>query len=55
MQKPMFLNKKLDKAHHLLKLGMGVIKGALPSNIRIFSHGRFFTHFRKIAVFCFFF
>ena len=26
MQKSMFLNKKLDTAHHLLKLGTGVIK-----------------------------
>ena len=37
MQKSMFLNKKLDKAIHLLKLGTGVIKGALPAwNIYIY-------------------
>ena len=29
MQKIIVLNKKLDKAQHLLKLGTGVIKGAL--------------------------
>ena len=29
MQKSMFLNKKLDTAHHLLKLGTGVIKGVV--------------------------
>ena len=49
MQKSMFLNNKIDKAQHLLKLGTGVIKGALPawktSNILIFFTGRLFTHF----------
>ena len=29
MQKSMFLNKKLDTAHHLLNLGTGVIKGVV--------------------------
>ena len=49
MQKSMILNKKLDTAHHLLKLGTGVIKGVVTarktSNIRIFSTGRIFMHF----------
>ena len=49
MQKIIVSNKKLDKAQHLLKLGTGVIKGALrlgkTTNIRIFSTGICFTHF----------
>ena len=49
MQKTMFLNKKIDQAQHLLKLGAGVTKGPLglgkTSNIRIFSTGRLFAHF----------
>ena len=43
MQKSMFLNKKLDTAHHLLKLGTGVIKGVVTA--RIFSTGRMLMHF----------
>ena len=31
MQKIIVLDKKLDKAQHLLKLGTGVIKGALAA------------------------
>ena len=31
MQKSMFLNTKLDTAHHLLKLGTGVIKGVVTA------------------------
>ena len=49
MQKSMFLNKKLDTAHHLLKLGTVSSKGSLrlgkTSKIRIFSTGRIFMHF----------
>ena len=48
MQKSMFLNKKLDTAHHLLKLETGVIKGVVTARkniIRIFSTGRIFMHF----------
>ena len=29
MQKTMFLNKNIDQAQHLLKLGAGVTKGAV--------------------------
>ena len=31
MQKSMFLNEKLDKAQHSLKLRTGVIKGVIPA------------------------
>ena len=36
MQKSMFLNKKLDTAHHLLKLGTGVIKGVVTEKHQTF-------------------
>ena len=35
MQKSMFLNKKMDTAHHLLKLGTGVIKGVVKARENI--------------------
>ena len=40
MQKSMFVNKKLDTAHHLLKLGMGVIKGVVAARKNI-KHSNF--------------
>ena len=40
MQKSMFLNKKLDTAHNLLKLGTGVIKGVVKSRKNI-KHSNF--------------
>ena len=40
MQKSMFLNKKLDTAHHLLKLGTGVIKGVVTAGKNI-KHSNF--------------
>ena len=40
MQKSMFLNKKLDTAHHLLKLGKGVIKGVVTARKNI-NHSNF--------------
>ena len=55
MQKSMFLNKKLDTAHHLLKLGTGVIKGVVPARKNIkhsnFLYGLNFYAFLKIAIF----
>ena len=54
MQKSMFLNKKMDKAQHLLKLRTGVIKGALPAwkNIKHsnFLYWLIFYAFLKIAL-----
>ena len=35
MQKPMFLNKKLDTAHNLLKLGTDVIKEVVTARKNI--------------------
>ena len=40
MQKSMFLNKKLDPAHHLFKLGTGVIKGVVTARKNI-KHSNF--------------
>ena len=40
MQKSMFLNKKLDTAHHLLKLGTGVIKMVVTARKNI-KHSNF--------------
>ena len=40
MQKSMFLNKKLDTAHHLLKLGTGVIKGFVTA-LKNIKHSNF--------------
>ena len=42
MQKSMFLNKKLDTAHHLLKLGTGVIKGVVTARKNI-KHSNFLS------------
>ena len=40
MQKSMFLNKKMDTAHHLLILGTGVIKGGVTARKNI-KHSNF--------------
>ena len=46
MQKSMFLNKKkLDTAHHLLKLGTGVIKGVVTARKNI-KHSNFYAFLR---------
>ena len=40
MQKSMFLNKKLDTPHHLLKIGTDVMKGVVTARKNI-KHSNF--------------
>ena len=49
-KKLIVLNKKLDKAQHLLKLGTGVIKGALAAWINT-QHSIFFLLVDVLRIF----